>query len=179
MAGRLDVVLVSPFLPYNLNEDNMSLENLKIGDMSADGMIEMNREDYSMVPVLTHNGSVAVKVPYAKVREVLLNAADAIEARGLRQWGYHGETPEICTMGAIAVGAGHPAWQGVSTSVPEINAAADKMADYVARTDSAKDWRVDYKDRVESASLTVCGWNNEAGRTKEQVSAALRAAAAH
>lgn len=157
----------------------MSLENLKIGDLSADGMIEMNREDYSMVPVLTINGQVNVKVADARVREVLMNAADAIEARGLRQWAFHGETPEICTMGAIAVGAGHKAWEGMSAAVPEINAAANKMADYVASTDGAKDWRAEYKDRADAPSMTVCQWNNATGRTKEQVSAALRAATAH
>ena len=100
-------------------------------------------------------------------RALLLRAAEVIEERGWTQGSYCDGDGGVCAMGAISVGAGYP---------PE---SIDGLANYVSGKAVMKlikviDPQGKFVDRIGS----IPDWNDTRGRTKEEVIAALRTAAA-
>jgi len=91
--------------------------------------------------------------------KVLLDAADIIERRGWHRGSYESGYGAVCALGAINIAANGAALK----FGPSSNDAVVRMTHYLVQTG--------YEDGVHS-------WNDQPGRTKEEVVAALRAAAA-
>jgi hypothetical protein len=93
--------------------------------------------------------------------EILLKAADVIEARGWIQ-GAYAHTDGVCALGAIAVAVGI----GTSTAAIITNRTCCKVVEDFER----------WLGLADNADVT--GWNDEDDRTAEQVTAVLRECAA-
>jgi len=110
---------------------------------------------------------------------LLKRAADVIDKRGWHQGGYTNDTGCVCTLGALRVAAAGvpddaPYWDVQSAALDLPGRFDDPDHDEVDRAAVALE---DYFGRHNILGWDVADWNDNPERTKDEVTAALRAAA--
>ena len=97
-------------------------------------------------------------------RTVLLRAAEIVRERGLAKWQLEDTDGRVCIHGAIRIAAyGHSAGAGIG---PEEIESCQALCKYLRQTDAKG-----------IHGYGAAEWNNEPGRTADEVIAALEGAA--
>lgn len=104
---------------------------------------------------------IAVKAP----RDVLLEAADLIETRGLAKGGFVDEKGCYCTYGALYRAKLHTVAGHSSQVIDEANAVVKVLGGSLGRYGASEAFNV------------ITDWNDAAGRTADEVVDTLRKAA--